>query len=106
MLSVGDRTSANESAHAIFRHERETFGCFDHLVKGGVHEIQGASELTSSKVAFPHLQGNALCGVPCIGAESRGTGELFTHILAWGRVWMEQGVESSAGFKGSDMLFE
>ena len=35
-----------------------------------------------------------------------GRANCSTHILAWGKVWMEHGVERSAGFKGSDMLFE
>lgn len=72
---MGQITASDESAHACFRHQGQSFGSADHLVEEGMHEVEGPSELTSREVALPHLQGDALGGVPSIGTEAVRTGK-------------------------------
>ena len=67
----------NKAPDAIGWHEWQALWGADHLVEQGVHEIQRARELASGEVAFPHLHGDALGGVPCVGAESLRSGKAF-----------------------------
>jgi hypothetical protein len=55
------------------RHQGQAFRRADHLVKRRVHEVQSATKLAAGEMAFPHLDGDALGGVPSVRAESGGT---------------------------------
>ena len=42
-----------------------------------MHEVQGPGELAACEVTLPNFHGNALRGVPGVGAESLGASEAF-----------------------------
>ena len=77
MRRTGNEWRSNKAPNAIGWHEWQALWGADHLVEQGVHEIQRARELASGEVAFPHLHGDALGGVPCVGAESLRSGKAF-----------------------------
>ena len=75
MRRTGNEWRSNKAPNAIGWHKWQALWGADHLVEQGVHEIQRARELASGEVAFPHLHGDALGGVPCVGAEPLGSGK-------------------------------